>query len=197
MASVLFTKILTSAAQQNIIPNKTVDARNWFRDEASQIGTARIAQIQAGGEATSTLLPGRMFMFSYDAKHKGTLPYYDKFPLIFPIGPAQDGFLGINLHYLPHTYRAQLMDALYETSNNKQYDDSTRLKLSYDILKAASKFKYFKPCVKHYLNNNIKSRFVYISPDKWDIALFLPTERFSGASKQRVWRDSQRMISGR
>lgn len=197
MASYIFTKLLDKAASQNIVPNKTADARQWFRDEASNINTTRQREIFNKASYTSRIIPGQMLMFLYDAKHKGTLPYFDQFPLIFPLGPASDGFLGLNLHYLPHTFRAQLMDALYETSNNKKYDDSTKLRVSYDILNSASKFRYFKPCVKHYLNSNVKSRFVYISPDKWDIALFLPTERFAGARKQRVWEDSKRIISGR
>jgi hypothetical protein len=41
------------------------------------------------------------------------LPYWDRLPLIFPIEIYPDGFLGINLHYLPPMYRAKLMDALY------------------------------------------------------------------------------------
>ena len=197
MASYIFSKLLDKAASQNIMPNKTADARQWFRDEASSISTARQREIFSKADYTNRVIPGQMLMFLYDAKHRSTLPYFDQFPLIFPLGPASDGFLGLNLHYLPHTFRAQLMDALYETSNNKKYDDSTKLRVSYDILKSASKFRYFKPCVKHYLNNNVKSRFVYISPEKWDIALFLPTERFAGARKQRVWEDSKRIISGR
>lgn len=197
MASYIFTNLLDKAAKQNIVPNRTADARDWFRDQAGGITATRQREIFSKASFTNRVIPGQMLMFIYDAKHKGTLPYFDRFPLIFPLGPASDGFLGLNMHYLPPVLRAQLMDALYETTNNKKYDDSTKLRISYDILNSASKFRLFKPCVKHYLNNNVKSRFVYISPDKWDIALFLPTERFSGARKQRVFEDSRKSISGR
>jgi hypothetical protein len=35
---------------------------------------------------------------------------------------------------------------------------------------------------------------MYIYPSEWDVALFLPLERFQGASKTQVWADSRRNI---
>ena len=100
----------------------------------------------------------------------------------------------MNLHYLPPTLRARLMDALYDLSSNNRYDESTRLKLSYDILNSAAKFKFFKPTIKMYLNKHVRSRFLLIDSVEWDMALFLPTERFEKAGKSTVWADSRRMI---
>ena len=71
------------------------------------------------------------------------------------------------------------MDSLYTLSTNKTYNEKTKLRLSYDVLNGAAKFKYFKPCIKHYLNAHVQSRFLDISADKWDIALFLPVEKFA------------------
>ena len=86
------------------------------------------------------------------------------------------------------------MDALYQTANNTRYDESTKLKISYDILNGAAKYKEFRPCVKRYLTSQLRSKFMYIYPSEWDIALFLPTERFQGASKTKVWSDSKKKI---
>jgi hypothetical protein len=116
-------------------------------------------------------------------------------PLIFPYRKVKGGFYGLNMHYLPLPLRAKLMDALYETANNKQYDETTRLKLSYKILDDAAKFKEFRPCIKRYLTKQVQTRFMYIYPSEWDIALFLPTERFVGASKATVFADSRRKIT--
>ena len=137
---------------------------------------------------------GRMYLFMYDPKTKDDLPYFDRFPLIFPFQKVTGGFYGVNMHYLPHILRARLMDALYTVANNKANDDTTKLRLSYQVLDSASKFRYFKPCVKHYLNNHVKSRFLWVPAEQWDTALFLPLERFVGANKQQVWRDSRRMV---
>jgi hypothetical protein len=35
---------------------------------------------------------------------------------------------------------------------------------------------------------------MYVFPSEWDIALFLPTERFVGATKATVFADSRRQI---
>jgi len=86
------------------------------------------------------------------------------------------------------------MDALYTTANNKRYDESTKLKLSYDILQGASKYKDFQPCIKRYLTSQLRSEFMYIYPSEWDIALFLPLERFQGATKTQVWADSRKKM---
>jgi hypothetical protein len=40
---------------------------------------------------------GSMQMFFYDPKTKETLPYYDTFPLVVVVGPAEGGFYGLNL----------------------------------------------------------------------------------------------------
>jgi hypothetical protein len=135
-----------------------------------------------------------MYFFNYDPKYKDILPYYDTFPLVFPIEipypGSEPGFLGINLHYLSPFLRAKLMDALYQTLNNKKYDKTTKLQIDYQILKGAGQFKYFKPCVKHYLFSHVRSPFQYIPPNNWDYVMILPMARFQKASQERVWMES-------
>ena len=170
----------------------------WLREQALSVNSVNPKQVltQQPDRMVTKITIGRMYLFMYDPKTKKDLPYYDRFPLIFPFQKAPDGFYGINMHYLPHMMRAKLMDNLYTLSNNKNIDDTTKLRLSYEMLNKASKFRFFKPCVKHYLNNHVKSRFLWVPADKWDTALFLPLERFVGATKQQVWRDSRRMVQG-
>lgn len=181
-----------------IADTNTVDARDWFRANAKKISTVNDKRIMRDKERLTNKMTrysiGRMFMFYYDPKTKDQLPYWDRFPLIFPIELYPDGFLGINLHYISPLLRAKLMNALYMTVNNKNYDDTTRLRINYSILKSASRFKYFEPCVKRYLFSHVRSRFYYVAPNEWDMALMLPTERFVGAQKAKVFRESSRMI---
>jgi hypothetical protein len=54
--------------------------------------------------------------------------------------------------------------------------------------------KMFEPCVKKYLYSHVRSKFMYIYPSEWDIALMLPTEQFRKANKQRVWNESKKQI---
>lgn len=169
--------------------------REWFRNRASSITRVDSNKLIEKNRAyTLKNLKvqdiGRMIMFQYDAKTKDTLPYWDKFPLVFPISYYNDGFLGINLHYLPIMYRAKLMDQLYTTATNEKFDSTTKLRVSYEILNGASRFRLFKPCIKRYLTTHIKSRFLFIPSSEWDLAICLPAQRFMKAKSSTVWRDS-------
>lgn len=194
--ALIFDTVLTKGVRSGQIPARTEAARTWYRDTASSYKKLDERALMRGGNERLTTRPmiGSMYMYYYDPKHKKTLPYYDMFPLVFPYKKTQDGFMGINMHYLPLTYRAKLMDALYDVTNNKNFDETTKLKMNYQVLNSASKFKYFAPCVKHYLTDHLRSRFLYVYPSEWDIALFLPLERFQGASKQKVWAESKKLI---
>jgi|11BtaG_2_1085332.scaffolds.fasta_scaffold00004_9 hypothetical protein len=199
MAASLFNDILLRGIRSGQVPARTDAARKWYRDTAQKsvkngpINAGRVErELKDRGANTSAV--GNMYFFAYEAKHAKTLPYYDKFPLIFPIGPAPKGFMGINMHYLPPILRAKLMDGLYDTITNDKYDTSTKLDLSYKLLNSASKFREFKPTIKHYLNAQTRSRFFYVNPVEWDIALFLPTANFVGASKNKVYADSRKII---
>lgn len=192
----IFQNILKKAAAQQALARNSVDATNWLRTTASKatsrhVNTPRIlAQKQMQTRATGAISIGSMYLFNYDPKHKATLPYYDRFPLVFPFDYADGGFYGLNMHYLPPMQRAMLMDALSTLQTTAERDPTTALAMSYDILKKSSRFKYFKPCVKHYLNSHVRSPFYAISPEEWDVALFLPLQRFQGAKAGRVYSDS-------
>jgi len=198
--STLFDEILTKGVRAGQIPARTSKARNWYRDTAKQYKNVSENKLFGKGSDKERMmsqpLVGGMYMMEYVAKHKATLPYYDRLPLIFPYKKVPGGFMGLNMHYLPLQLRAKLMDALYDTANNTKYDESTKLRISYQILDKAAKYGPFKPCVKRYLTSQVTSKFLYVYPSEWDIALFLPTERFVGASKAQVFADSRRAIRG-
>ena len=201
MAAKLFDDILLKGIRSGQVPARTRQARDWYRSQADKVARSSVSEtkiIRQMGEDRyeSRFRIGQMYTFIYDPKHKETLPYYDRFPLIFPINRAKGGFLGLNFHYLPLPLRANLMDALYEVSSNQNYDETTKMQVSYSVLNGAAKYREFKPTVKHYLTSQIRTKLVYIHPTEWDIALFLPTERFEKASKGRVWADSRKIIRG-
>lgn len=194
----LFDRLLKLGYMEGIVPAKTRAARVWYREKAgdlvSPISSSQALRKTDTSRKVDSMEIGYMYAFAYDPKHKKTLPYYDTFPLIFPVKFESDGFLGINFHYLPPVLRAKLMDALYANLTNNKFDDTTRLKISYDILQSASKYRYFKPTLKKYLRSQLKSQFMEIHVNEWDIALFLPTESFRKADNQKVWSDSRKKI---
>jgi len=192
MVAYVFDTVLTKGMQAGQVPARTRDARDWYRNAARDVNvTPNRLMKRNQTKFTRNAEPGNMLLFNYDPKTKKKLPYYDTFPLIFVVGPAADGFFGLNMHYLPLKQRAMLMDALYETASDSRYDAGTRLKINYSILSKASRFKLFKPCLKHYLNGQIRSRFMQVHSVEWDIALFLPLQRFVG-NISKVYQDSLR-----
>ena len=200
MAAKVFDDILLRGVREGQIPARTQEARDWYRNQAGQmrgVRQDRVIREMGADRYENRFRLGNMYMFGYDPKHKATLPYYDRFPLVFPINKADGGFLGINFHYLPPVLRAKLMDQLYTITTNKTYNENTRLRASYDLLNGTAKFKEFRPTVKHYLAKQLKTRLTYVAPSEWDIALFLPSPAFAGASKRQVYADSRKIIRGR
>lgn len=194
MVAYVFDTVLAKGVRAGQVPARTQDARRWYRNAATNVNTTPSSLIKSSDNYTRAAEPGSMILFQYDPKLKNQLPYYDTFPVIFVVDAAPGGFYGLNIHYLPLQQRAMLMDALYSLSTDQRYDSGTKLKLAYDVLKRSSKFKLFKPCFKQYLNKHVKSRRVLIEPVEWDIALFLPLQRFKKASSSQVYADSLRKV---
>ncbi|MDB4403033.1 hypothetical protein N9159_00170 [bacterium] len=192
MAGRLFDKLEQEAFRAGIAA-RTKASMEWFRSNVSNKSISRAGLI-ADGPTRARQVYGSMYNFSYNPKTKATLPYYDRFPLCIPVQRAKGGFYGLNLHYLHPMLRAQFLDALYDVTNNKKYDRSTKMKLTYDILKQSSKMRYFKPCLKHYLTSNITTPLLLIEPADWEIAIFLPTESFKKVGKDTVWKESRSKI---
>jgi len=191
-------KTLELAAFRSGITPRTAQSRDWFRKKAQAIrGVNREALMKEEElKKSSSEIAGHMYMFFYDPKTKDQLPYYDKFPLVIVVGPAQGGFYGLNLHYLPQTLRAKFLDGLLDITNNKKYDDSTKFKLSYSFLKRSSKLKYFAPCFKHYLTDHVRGKFAKVSAPEYEIAVFLPTADWAKGNPNKVYADSRKVISG-
>jgi len=197
----IFTDILkngrTDLKSSGINKPGSLDARDWYRDKAREVRSVKVESlIRSNPEYNRTFVrPGLMYLFGYDPKLKETLPYYDKFPLIFPFEDQGESFLGMNLHYLPHIYRARLMDLLYELASDTKFNDKTKIRMSYNLLNSAARYKYFKPCVKRYLHSHVTTRFLLIPSNEWDAALFLPLERFAKNTKGNVYRESREFIN--
>ena len=190
-----FEKLQMQAFRAGVRP-RTEESLQWFRERlkfVSRINRTKILKDSAL-KKVNTPLPGRMFMYVYDPKTKATLPYYDKFPLIVMVELTKDGFYGLNLHYLPPRLRAKFFDKLLAFKSNSKYDNSTRLKLTYDFLKASSKLKEFAPCFKRYLNSHVKSTISEVPAPEWEVAIFMPTEHFTYNTKQTVWKKVRKML---
>ena len=191
----LFKTLEYEAFRAGINP-RTQQSREWFRTKVEKMKNINRNTLMKEDPILlkNRQVMGSMYMFFYDPKHKETLPYYDSFPLVIVLKPAAGGFLGLNLHYLPPVLRAKFLDGLLDLTNNKRYDESTKFNLTYKMMESASKFKYFKPCIKHYLSDHIRSRLAMVQAPEWEIATFLPTADFQKATTRQVYKDSRAMM---
>ena len=189
-----FLDTLKSAIKTSSATAKARAAGDWFKEKVKQASaSARMravtpAQLLKRQEEGSAAL-GKMLFYKYDPKFAKKLPYWDMYPLVFPFEKAKGGFYGLNLHYIPPRDRAVLMDELKEYATNNKYDATTRLKITYDLLKGYGRAV---PCIKRYLGSNVRSNTVRINSDEWEIAIFLPVERFQKQKKSVVWNDSRK-----
>ena len=185
---------LKTAIKTSTAGAKARAAGDWFREKIKQAGaSAKMKAVTPNQllkrQPEANLMLGKMFFYKYDPKWAKKLPYWDMYPLVFPFEKAPGGFYGLNLHYIPPRDRAVLMDNLNQYASNNKYDKTTRLELSYRLLK---RYGRAVPCVKRYLGDHVVSQTVRIDADEWEIAIFLPVERFQKASKGTVWKDSRR-----
>ena len=84
--------------------------------------------------------------------------------------------------------------SLTDITNNKRYDESTKFQVSYQMMNASRKYRYFKPCFKHYLTSQVEGNMAYIPPQEWEIATFLPVAQWNKGNMSQVYRDSRSMI---
>jgi hypothetical protein len=112
-------------------------------------------------------------------------------PLVLPFKQLPDGFLGINLHYLPYLARFNLLGALSRLATDKNMDEKTRIQISWQILNSSTKYLAATACVKHYLNDHLRTRFLKIDYRDWVTAAMLPVENFKKAKKEVVWQDTK------
>lgn len=178
------------------------EARRWFTERIREMnGRINRKSLLNDDELRVRSKPiwGHMFMFVYDPKHKEVLPYYDRFPLVIALQKAEGGFLGLNLHYLKPDIRAAFLDKLIDTipGRGSNMDEITKLRIRYSLLSGARRFRYFEPCLKHYLFSHIKSRISQVYAPDWETAIFLPTEHFAKANKVKVWKESQKIYQSR
>ena len=106
------------------LEQRSLESLRWFQQRVKTMRlTSEAFYKQTSLRRARRYLEGRMYCFFYDAKHKEKLPYWDRFPVVLILDLQQDGFTGLNLHYIPPMYRVRL---LYELYKYIRLDDDTR-----------------------------------------------------------------------
>jgi hypothetical protein len=174
----------------------------WF-DEQVKILSNRVSPaslMQNSSRKTSILIPGKMYLYWYDAKHKDTLPYWDMLPLCIPFARDAETFTCLNFHYLPYKMRAVLLKNLLDFATAKKLTEKSRLQFAWEYVAGISRYRGVSAAVHKYRYDHVQSQFLEIPATQWFLALCLPVEKFvSGENsyrfdKKRVWYESMRYL---
>lgn len=146
------------------------------------------------GHSVSKPQPGKLYAYMYDAKHKDTLPFWDKFPLIIYLGLGKQGsstlMYGLNLHYIPPKARQQFLEELLKQyANTPTITNKTKLKINWSQVKG---FAGADKMIKAYLPGHIKGSLIEIKPADWANVVMLPLQSFQSKGKRysanAVWK---------
>ena len=179
----LFKQLEFEAFRAGITP-RTTQSIEWFRNKARQMFRGRVIkdrekimddELLSKTKKVDKDPMGNMYMFFYDPKFKKTLPYYDGFPLIIMLGPAPNGFYGLNLHYLPPVLRSKALAAI--------------------LGRGSVPSKFLAPARQRYLTKHVKSSFALVEEPEWEIATFLPMADWKKESANKVYRDSRKKMA--
>ena len=187
----------------------------WYRQKVQELlPKPQVRRMIREGFKTQkvTVRPnfGMMNLFYYRPKGAEKLPYYDIFPLVIPMGRRlNDGFVGINFHYLSVPQRWLLLERLSMFQMPSELDSFDSEEGAGEVMALFwSKIKRkrgVKPIVRRYLTKNIQSYFLKIELSEMLIALSIPMERFYtgkwGGKKryvaEKVYRQTRReMLKG-
>lgn len=169
------------------------ESLEWFRKNLKKLGTSK-DKLRTEGTRISTYEMGDMYLMSYDAKYKDVLPYYDRYPLVLPFEFTNNGFIGLNLHYIAPRYRIALLDRLYETVDNDDMDSGQKFRFNYKLIKSVSKLKYGKPCIKRYLTTHIDGTMMKVDSKYWDVVSMLPSSDFGKVNTNTVYAESRKQF---
>ena len=188
---------LKSDFGESLLDPRTDASRKWFLDKVQQVSyrpnRASVMRKPPMREQ-NRVLPGMMYMFYYNPKHKQTLPYYDSFPLVILLDANSKGMEALNLHYLPLKLRQKLFYGLLNRVEGKGLDEDSYIEVTYDYLKGARSLKEYRPCYKRYLSQNVRGSIANVPAPEWEIALHLPLASFKKQDESAVHKESRRII---
>jgi hypothetical protein len=152
----------------------------WFKQ--------KVGDSAKGFKKKGVLKPGKIFTFGYDAKYKKILPYWDKFPLIIVLDVYKDGFMGLNFHYLYPVERMKFLTKIMKFATQggevENMTDKARFEMTWDVVR---NIKNADKMLHKYLYGHVKTSLLEAPPNEWENAIFLPYQKFVGASAKSVW----------
>ena len=168
----------------------TKESMYWFRKFiGSKYFNLKGIKILREYKKTNKIKLGNIYSYGYDPKWKDSLEYYDTFPLVLVIGLYDDGWLGLNLHYVPVKFRYLIFEGLLKTLVDDTINDKTKFRITYNKLQALRVSKWTGNTIKRYLFSQVQTNMYKIPPEDWEIIMGLPYDNFVGAPRREIYKD--------
>lgn len=194
MDETLFEKYKKLLEEEGIDSNTKL-SQEWFFDRIREINKEKVDRQSIIRNPPIRMAPnqfkGRMYLFRYNPIGRQTLPYYDRFPLVILISMQKEGFMGLNLHYLPMDLRQRLFYNLLNRASQSEFRWNTYLKIDYDYLRSKTLLRSHKACIKRYRYDQIYGRMANVPAPEWEIAVHLPLASWRKAGEGRIFKDSR------
>lgn len=131
---------------------------------------------------------GSMIHFQYDAKHKDTLQFWDKYPTIIVLKYQGTRMLGLNLHFVPFPLRKTITEYVLKQNINN-IKNNKPIKIDYRTMKSFLIASKATICIRSYLVGRISSRVTIVKSHKDYIlgATSLKTEKIYKMTSDQIY----------
>lgn len=151
---------------------KVGDSAAWFNSKLPDI---------LNGKGTSQVMTGKMYTFIYDPVTKDSLPFWDKYPLIFVLERRRGNIIGINLHYIPPKIRLRIFELMITRASTKVLGPNTKMTGLLNLVKTIPNHKYM---IKQYCPEGMRSKLLEIPGNEWGKAIALPLGSWKIGNKE-------------
>lgn len=134
----------------------------------------------------SKLRLGYMYLHVYDPKLKDQLPFYDVLPVFVLLARKSDRILGLNLHYLPYSFRVAAAKYLMQSIKNKKRIDYQDIKAAFKASKAP--IGMLQLCIRTYLYSHIRSNIKEFNPTNYEMVIKEVMPRFEKKTEENIYR---------
>lgn len=127
------------------------------------------------GERVKFIFPGQLYYFKYKAEP--SVPYYDRFPLVFVLRKRGKLFEGFNFHYMKIVNRLVLIERMkpfFEDEdiidfNEEELGEDSRLRVKAfrELVYKSKRFRFARATLHRYKIDNVRSKILRIIPEDW------------------------------
>jgi hypothetical protein len=152
----------------------------WINEKAMDLTSGTVKKrLLNSDRAAGTPTIGSLYFYKYDPKLKEILTIYDKYPMTFPIKMYKDGFLGVNMHYLPTGERKEFIKTVNEFRTTSDSARSTiNAELFIQLEKSKRIYDMMPKAVHRYLFAHVRSKIIQILPEEYEKAVQLKIDEW-------------------